>query len=97
MRRDFVWQLATKYEQEYKARKLSVEHIVELALSNGFFSVWVTIFKNYPEIREALVENFPGTTKGCLDNNFGQKESSDKLFSKFSSFLRKMNFFKSKE
>lgn len=41
--------------------------IIQLALALGFFSVWMEVFKDEPEICKDLVEVFPGTVKEyCL-------------------------------
>ena len=42
------------------------------ALGDGFFSIWMEVFCDEPEIRLALIEAFPGTNlnyydeKGCV-------------------------------
>jgi len=71
-RRDIVWQLAMRFEDKYRQTKTTVEDIIELAKSRGFFSIWFTVFKNHPNVRAALIQNFVGTTVGCFDpqNNY---------------------------
>jgi len=71
-RRFKVWELATKYEQKYTQEETTIEIIIDLALPRGFFSVWFTVFKNHPEIRATLIQNFAGTTVQCFDpqNNY---------------------------
>ena len=43
-----------------------IESIVELALSEGFFSVWLTVFKDMPDMRRKLIDGFPGTSEDCF-------------------------------
>lgn len=43
--------------------------IVNLATETGFFSVWMTVFFNYPEMRIRFIEAFPGTAVDCFDRN----------------------------
>jgi len=71
-RRDIVWQLAMRFEDKYRQTKTTVEDIIELAKSRGFFSIWFTVFKNYPKVRQALIQNFAGTALECFDpqNNY---------------------------
>ncbi len=71
-RRFEVWELATKYEEKYAQQETTIEIIIDLALPRGFFSVWFTVFENYPEVRKALIQNFAGTTAACFDpqNNY---------------------------
>lgn len=43
--------------------------IVRTAIGHGFFSIWMTVFKEIPEIKLALINAFPGTAKNCFDQN----------------------------
>jgi hypothetical protein len=43
-----------------------IESIVELALSEGFFSVWMTVFEDMPDMRRKFIDGFPGTSKDCF-------------------------------
>lgn len=36
---------------------------------NGFFSMWIQIFKDYPEVKKAILENARGTAIECYDEN----------------------------
>ena len=42
---------------------------------NGFFSMWIQIFKDYPEVKKAILENVNGTDMQCYDENFNPKEN----------------------
>ncbi|WP_089726740.1 HNH endonuclease [Candidatus Thiosymbion oneisti] len=42
--------------------------IVQAALGYGFFSIWMTIFKDDSDMRNRLIDAFPGTREsGCFD------------------------------
>jgi uncharacterized protein (TIGR02646 family) len=41
---------------------------------NGFFSMWIQIFKDYPEVKKAILENVSGTALECYDENYNPKE-----------------------
>ena len=43
------------------------ENIIALAKSYGFFSVWMMVFEDEPEIRQALIQAFPGTRESCFE------------------------------
>lgn len=43
------------------------EQIMMTATADGFFSVWMTVFAEEPEILLALLDHFPGTNKACYD------------------------------
>jgi uncharacterized protein (TIGR02646 family) len=37
---------------------------------NGFFSMWIQLFKDYPEVKKAILENVNGTALDCYDEDF---------------------------
>lgn len=45
------------------------KQIVMTVGAEGFFSVWLTVFSEEPEICNALIESFPGTRKECYDES----------------------------
>ncbi len=49
------------------------EQIVDTAVDKGYWSIWMTVFEDDPDIRRRLIEAFPGTCKDCFDANQGYK------------------------
>ena len=47
----------TNHKEEYK------KTLIRLALATGFFSVWLEVFKDVPEIKRAFIDAFAGTNK----------------------------------
>jgi uncharacterized protein (TIGR02646 family) len=45
------------------------EQIKENALSQGFWSIWMTVYEDDPDMRKRLIEAFPGTAQDCFDEN----------------------------
>ena len=43
------------------------EQIIDTATANGYFSIWMTVFENDIDIRQRLIEAFPGTCRECFD------------------------------
>ncbi len=43
------------------------ETIVDLALAKGFWSVWMTVFRNDANMLERFITAFPGTDAACFD------------------------------
>jgi len=42
--------------------------IIKLAVSHGYFSIWMSVFNNDPDIRNHLIDAFSGTREsGCFD------------------------------
>ncbi|HFC8510014.1 TPA: HNH endonuclease [Neisseria subflava] len=43
--------------------------LLDFYKNTGFFSIWMTIFNNYPDIKNALIDISPSTRdSGCFDN-----------------------------
>ncbi len=36
---------------------------------NSFWSVWMTVFRDYPDMRRRFIEAFPGTSQECFDDD----------------------------
>ena len=52
-----------------------LETIIDLARTNGYFSIWFTVFNDFEEVRQALVNGinevpFPGTDQHSFDNRY---------------------------
>lgn len=45
----------------------AVEQVLIAARGYGFFSIWMTIFKDYPDIKKGLIQRFIGTAPTCFD------------------------------
>lgn len=56
-----AWTLANRYLDKFSAGHCDIEIIKDLALSVGFWSVWMTVFDDQPEIKMMLVNVFQGT------------------------------------
>lgn len=50
-------------------RNSQILNIVNQAKGYGFFSVWMMVFKDYNNIKNALINAFPGTSRNCFDND----------------------------
>lgn len=45
----------------------ALDIVLEAAKGYGFFSVWLIVFREYPAVKQALIEAFPGTAASCFD------------------------------
>jgi uncharacterized protein (TIGR02646 family) len=55
------------------------EMVRQIARSpEGFFSVWLEVFKDYPEVKKAILESVPGTAMECYDENINPKEKLER-------------------
>lgn len=63
-----AWNLAQKYFEKYKLSIIDIDTIVDLAVSKGFFTVWMTVFEGEFNVRQALINNFEGTATSCFDS-----------------------------
>jgi len=67
-----IWGIATlslrKYERNQTNQDVK-DLIVENMIANGFFSVWMTVYKDYPEMKNLFIDAMNGTrNSGCFDN-----------------------------
>lgn len=46
-----------------------IDCVVELAQSEGFFSVWMTVFEDMPAMRQHFINGFASTSPSCFDSN----------------------------
>jgi len=40
------------------------------ASDNGFFSIWMNVFKDYPSVKNEIIKSFTGTANNCFDKDF---------------------------
>lgn len=67
-----AWEKATKSLNNWKKRqsKEVLEMIVECAHSDGHYSIWYEVFKDYEQVKTALASTFKGTyTQTLLDSS----------------------------
>ncbi len=56
-----AWELSNKYLDKYKNQKCDIDTIVDLALKTGFWSIWMTVFDGYDDVKQRLISQFNGT------------------------------------
>lgn len=47
--------------------KEAEQAIIAAAKNLGFFSVWMTVFNDYPTIKKGIIKRLPGTALSCFD------------------------------
>ena len=65
-----AWGLATRYLLKWKEGSVTiVEDIVDVAAERGFWSIWMNVFAEEPEVKNAFIQNstFAGTCTSCFD------------------------------
>ncbi len=67
-----VWDIAEDFLQELQTEDSPAlrRAIVALAQANGFWSVWMTVFRGCPDMRRRFIEVFPGTSQECFDDDY---------------------------
>ncbi len=74
-----VWSMAEDSLEDYQnhiENSSVMGLIVKLMVSSGFFSVWMTVFKDYPELKIKFVEAVSGGLEsGCYDHITAEKLS----------------------
>jgi uncharacterized protein (TIGR02646 family) len=64
-----IWDMATDSRQDLSdCDTLQMrQQIVRTAKGQGFWSVWMTVFKDDPDMLERFIKEFPGTAVNCFD------------------------------
>jgi uncharacterized protein (TIGR02646 family) len=68
-KRQNVWEIATRNRARLAADapQQTRDAIVDLALGYGYWSVWMTVFRDDPDMRGRFIAAFPGTCVTCFD------------------------------
>lgn len=69
--REEAWATAEKCRADFVVlgeSEPALRLVVQAAKYCGFFSVWMTVFREFAEVKRALVEEFPGTALTCFDH-----------------------------
>lgn len=76
--RDLRWSERKKAWEKAKRAKINLcrhnvepmrKQIIDTATSEGFFSIWMTVFYDDIEMKTKLINSFKGTDLGCYDEN----------------------------
>ncbi|WP_299621835.1 HNH endonuclease [Pelagibius sp.] len=66
-----AWILAEEMKQTYvdSGHDSTIGKLItdKLALEKGFFSIWMTVFSDHPEMLNGFIKSFPGTAQNCFD------------------------------
>lgn len=64
------WNMAERYLSKYNKGVTDIDTIIDLVKACGHWSIWFTVFIDIKEVRQALVERFPGTSRCCFDADY---------------------------
>ncbi|MGL4500909.1 MAG: DUF3134 domain-containing protein, partial [Planktothrix sp.] len=68
IKRREAWEIAVEQLDELHDNNITRKGVIRLAKAMGFWSVWMTVFREDPEMLKQLIEAFPGTRKDCFDD-----------------------------
>lgn len=73
-RRKTIWEIAEKMKLNYSAANTSLtpDFIATCATKMGFWSVWMTIFSDFPEVQNELINVFNGTFSDCISTDINR-------------------------
>jgi len=71
MNRQEAWRLAIEARDDLQKEDTAIhrKRILQLAQAKGYWSVWMTVFANDPQMLFELINGFPGTSSACFDAN----------------------------
>ncbi len=68
-----AWDIAQRSRQNLEHCNTNTssmkEQIIEIAAAKGYWSVWMTVFQDDPDMRRRLIDAFPGTCSECFDSD----------------------------
>ena len=65
-----TWEKAVVYLADYEKGEIQLKKLIDFIKWSGGWSIWFTVFKAHREVREALVNEFPGTSRECFDADY---------------------------
>ena len=68
--RELIWKTATDCRSRFQRLGESEDAltvVLQAAKGLGFFSVWLSVFMEYSQVRKALIAAIPGTAIDCFD------------------------------
>ena len=67
-----AWDIAVESKQDLETNDTPEmrRQIIRSATARGYWSVWMTVFEDDPDMLERLIESFPGTCADCFDDQF---------------------------
>lgn len=78
LNRKEAWDMATRARERLARNRQHdmKEQIVDTACANGYWSIWMTVFKNDPDMLARLIAKMPGTSQECFDaaNNYAPRQ-----------------------
>lgn len=66
-----VWDIANRNKDRLSRNNSNIdfrECIVDLAVANGYWSIWMTVFSGDPDMLHRFIQAFPGTENSCFDS-----------------------------
>lgn len=65
-----VWLIAEESKSDLASNRTEPmrRQISRTALAFGFFSIWMTVFEDDPEMRRLFIDGFPGTSLDCFND-----------------------------
>ena len=64
-----AWNIAREWLQDYEYKEIKLGRIIQMAQAKGYWSVWMKVFNEYPEVKKELITNFAGTAANCFDKD----------------------------
>lgn len=65
-----VWNTAGNFLKDYSEGEIRLARVIEMALATGYWSVWMQVFRSFPEVKGELIKQFAGTATSCFDEHF---------------------------
>jgi len=60
--------MTTYSDANVEVRRTILPLLKDIALGEGFWSIWMAAFQEFPEVQQALIDSFPGTRENFFQN-----------------------------
>jgi len=68
LQRREAWEIAKEAYTDLQ-NGATIRTVKRLAQAKGFWSVWITVFQDHPEMLNLFIQAFPGTCQQCFDQS----------------------------
>ncbi len=71
LNRKEAWDMGMRAKRRLSENNIEAmkEQIVDTIKSNGYWSIWMTIFSDNSDMKQRFITTFPGTAENCFDAN----------------------------
>lgn len=63
-----AWEKADKILAKYENGEIGLQNIIDFSTQRGYFSIWMSVFQDHPEVRQGLIDAYKNTAANCFNS-----------------------------